>query len=158
HLGHAVHCACAAKAAYLAGEAWIHEVKFDDWRIQVHKYLETVDLYTRGGHRVARRFPSLVDAVVQLPIRSFIIDGEVTVCDNRGVPDFRKLHFRNDRGEALCIWAFDLLYLNGKDLRSLPLSDRKERLERLVLKVGSSWLAYSEPLRMVLRSLRPQIT
>jgi len=55
--------------------------------------------------------------------------------DKQGRPDFRALHFRSDRGEALCIWAFDILYMSNKDLRRLPLVDRKERLERLVSKV-----------------------
>ena len=59
------------------------------------------------------------------------------------MPDFRALHF-NSRNDVRCGWAFDLLYLNGKDLRRLPLVDRKERLERLVSKVRDPWLCYVE--------------
>jgi bifunctional non-homologous end joining protein LigD len=132
------------RASPPTGDGWIHEVKFDGWRIQIHKFLDTVALYTRGGHHVERRFKSLVGAIEQLPIRSFIIDGEVTACDEQGLPDFRALHFRNDRGEALRIWAFDLLYTSNKDLRRLPLVDRKERLERLVSKADVPWLLYSD--------------
>jgi bifunctional non-homologous end joining protein LigD len=112
------------RASPPTADSWIHEIKWDGWRVQVHKYFDTVTLYTRGGHFCGRRVPSLVDTVAQLPIRSFIIDGEVTACNDRGIPDFRKLHFRNDRGEALCIWASDLLYLDGKDLRprSFPIA------------------------------------
>jgi hypothetical protein len=74
---------------------------------------------------------------------SCVIDGELTACDAAGVPDFRALHF-NSRNDVRCVWAFDLLYLNGKDWRRLPLVDRKERLERLVSKVRDSWLCYVE--------------
>jgi bifunctional non-homologous end joining protein LigD len=58
------------------GDAWIHEVKFDGWWIQVHKYLDTVAPFTKGGDHVGRMFPALVEAVAQLPIRSFNIGGE----------------------------------------------------------------------------------
>jgi bifunctional non-homologous end joining protein LigD len=82
------------------GDVWIHEEKFDGWRIQVHKFLDTIALYTKGGHHVAERVKSLAEAIAQLPILSFIMDGEVAACDDQGIPDFRTLHFRNDRGEA----------------------------------------------------------
>jgi bifunctional non-homologous end joining protein LigD len=72
-----------------------------------------------------------------------VIDGELTACDQHGIPDFRALHF-NSRDDARCVWAFDVLYINGKDLRPLPLLDRKERLERLVAKVCEPWLCYVE--------------
>jgi bifunctional non-homologous end joining protein LigD len=72
-----------------------------------------------------------------------VIDGELTACGDSGVPDFGALHF-NSRDDVRCVWAFDLLYLNGKDLRPLPLLDRKERLERLVSKVRDPWLCYTE--------------
>jgi ATP-dependent DNA ligase len=59
------------------------------------------------------------------------------------VPDFYRLHFhRHDRG--LCVWAFDLLHHNGRDLRELPLLKRKARLEKLILAANANWLRYSE--------------
>jgi bifunctional non-homologous end joining protein LigD len=121
------------------GDAWIHEVKFDGWRIQLHKF----DGYSRGGYDFSRKFQPLASAVAALPVRSCIIDGELTACDASGVPDFRALHF-NSRQDVRCVWAFDLLYLNGTDLCDRALFHRKERLERLVSKVRGSWLCYSE--------------
>src|SRR5262249_40552155 len=76
-------------------------------------------------------------------MRSLIIDGELVACDGDGVPDFYRLHFhRHDRG--LCVWAFDLLHHNGRDLRELPLFERKARLEKLILAANANWLHYSE--------------
>jgi len=126
------------------GDVWIHEVKFDGYRIQLHKTLSTVSLYSKGGSDFRRKCPELAEAVAALPVRSCVIDGELTACDASGIPDFRALHF-NSRDDVRCVWAFDLLHLNGKDLRPLPLADRKERLERLVSKVRDPWLCYVEP-------------
>jgi ATP-dependent DNA ligase len=59
------------------------------------------------------------------PVSSAIIDVELTACDDQGLPDFRALHFRKRKKHHLCVWAFDLLELNGRDLRDLPLEKRK---------------------------------
>ena len=93
------------RASPPAGDGWIHEVKFDGWRIQIHKFLDTVALYTKGGHHVERRFKSLVDAIARLPIRLFIIDGEVTACDKQGRPDFRALHFSVTTAAKRCAYG-----------------------------------------------------
>jgi len=100
------------------GDVWIHEVKFDGYRIQLHKTLSTVSLYSKGGSDFRRKCPELAEAVAALPVRSCVIDGELTACDASGIPDFRALHF-NSRDDVRCVWAFDLLHLNGKDLRPL---------------------------------------
>jgi bifunctional non-homologous end joining protein LigD len=86
----------------------------------------------------------MVDALARLKgVRSLIIDGELVACDGDGRPDFYRLHFhRHNRG--LCVWAFDLLYLNGRDLRDLPLSERKRQLEKLISKARADWLQLSE--------------
>ena len=60
------------------------------------------------------------------------------------MPDFRALHFRDVHDDELCVWAFDLLHLSGKDSRDLPLVTRKLALEKLVYKVRDNWLRYSE--------------
>jgi bifunctional non-homologous end joining protein LigD len=75
----------------------------------------------------------MVDAVACLPgVRSLVIDGELVACDAAGLPDYYRLHFRrHDR--SLCVWAFDLLHHNGRDLRELALLKRKARLEKLIL-------------------------
>ena len=88
----------------------------------------------------------MVDTLACLKgVRSLIIDGELVACDDDGVPNFYRLHFHShDCG--LCVWAFDLLHHNGRDLRELPLFERKARLEKLILAANANWLHYSESL------------
>jgi bifunctional non-homologous end joining protein LigD len=68
----------------------------------------------------------------------------VTVCDDHGLPDFQALHFRTVRDEERCVWAFDLLFLDGADLRDQPLIGRKALLKRLLHKANDDWLRLSE--------------
>src|SRR5262249_38690111 len=116
-----------------SGEKWLHEVKFDGWRIQLHKHGPSAAAFTKNGHDPSSRVRWMIDALEHLAgVRSFVIDGELVACNDAGVPDFYRLHFRrHDRD--LCVWAFDLLHLNGRDLRELPLIERKARLEKLIL-------------------------
>jgi bifunctional non-homologous end joining protein LigD len=124
------------------GDEWLHELKFDGWRVQPHKSERGAAIYTKNGHDYTRRLPALVAAVASLPAKSAIIDGELTACDERGLPDFHALHSHN--AVELCVWAFDLLGLNGEDIRELPLVDRKAKLTRLVYKAHDNWLRLSE--------------
>jgi bifunctional non-homologous end joining protein LigD len=126
------------------GEQWLHEVKFDGWRIQLHKQGGSAAAFTKNGHDHSNRVRWMVDALARLKgVRSFVIDGELVACNNAGLPDFYRLHFhRHDRG--LCVWAFDLLHHNGRDLRELPLFEGKARLEKLILAANIRWLHYSE--------------
>jgi bifunctional non-homologous end joining protein LigD len=121
------------------GEQWLHEVKFDGWRIQLHKHGDSAAAFTKNGHDHSSRERWMVDALARLKgVRSLIIDGELVACDHVGLPDFYRLHFhRRDRG--LCVWAFDLLHHNGRDLRELPLFERKARLEKLILVANANW-------------------
>jgi bifunctional non-homologous end joining protein LigD len=125
------------------GDAWLHEVKFDGWRIQLHKHDHGATIYTKNGNDFTRRWPAIAAAVAALPIRSAIIDGELTACDACGLPDFTALH-NHARDEELCVWAFDVLQLNGADLRAMPLTVRKYALEKLVYKNRDNCLRYSE--------------
>jgi bifunctional non-homologous end joining protein LigD len=126
------------------GEQWLHEIKFDGWRIQLHKHGSSAAAFTKNGHDHSSRVRWMVDALARLAgARSFVIDGELVACDAAGLPDFYRLHFhRHDR--RLCVWAFDLLHHNGRDLRELPLFERKARLEKLILVANTNWLRYSE--------------
>jgi bifunctional non-homologous end joining protein LigD len=109
----------------------------------LHKYGRTVAIYTKNGHRCAYKLELIAAALTHLPVRSSIIDGELTASDEYGLQNFYALHFHNGRSER-CVWAFVLLYLDGDDLRGRSLSERKHRLEKLVLKVRDGWLRYSE--------------
>jgi ATP-dependent DNA ligase len=95
------------------GEQWLHEVKFDSWRIQLHKHGGSAAAFTKNGHDHSSRVRWMVDALACLKgVRSLVIDGELVACDNKGLPDFYALHFRlHDRD--LCAWAFDLLHHKG---------------------------------------------
>jgi bifunctional non-homologous end joining protein LigD len=126
------------------GDDWLHEVKFDGWRIQLHKSKRRATIYTRNGNDFTPRFPTIAAALAALPVQSAIIDGELTACDPNGVPDFRALHFQNIEHHDLCVWAFDILHLNGADLREMPLTERKYALEKVVYKAQDHTLRLSE--------------
>ena len=89
-------------------------------------------------------FKPLVGVIACVPAHSVIIDGELVATNERGLSDFRALHFRDVRDIDLCVWAFDLLHLNGEDLREQPLMARKLALEKLLYKTNSNWLRISE--------------
>jgi bifunctional non-homologous end joining protein LigD len=125
------------------GEAWLHEVKFDGFRIQLHKAGDAVTIYSKNGHDYTSRYPAISTGLKALHARSAIIDAEVTVCGEDGVPQFyRLLTSRFDQGE-LCVWAFDLLELDGEDLRHKTLTERKAALAKL-LRRASPFLRLSE--------------
>jgi bifunctional non-homologous end joining protein LigD len=111
-----------------AGDVWLHEVKFDGYRCQLHKAGDDVVIFSRNGRDFTNRLPGIRDAVLTLPCKSAVIDGEVVVCKEDGTPDFRALHSGNYTQEILCVWAFDLMELNGEDLRPFPLVARKRKL------------------------------
>ena len=79
------------RASPPAGDAWIHEIKFGDWRIPLHKEGRSVAIYTKNGHRCAQKIKLSAAALAHLPARSCIIDGELTACDEYGLPNFHGL-------------------------------------------------------------------
>jgi bifunctional non-homologous end joining protein LigD len=89
-----------------------------------------VRCFTRNGHDWANRFPAIVDAALRIKSVSFLIDGEVVIARDDGMPDFRALRSRASH-EAM-LYAFDRLMHEDADLRDLPLLERKRRLARLV--------------------------
>ena len=92
-----------------AGDAWLHEVKFDGYRCQLHKAANDTVIFSRNGRDFTNRFPGIRDAVLTLPCKSAIIDGEVVACRKDGTPDFRALHSGNYSQEILCVRCFDLM-------------------------------------------------
>jgi bifunctional non-homologous end joining protein LigD len=110
---------------------WIHEIKHDGFRIMARRNAAGVRLYTRNGYDFASRFPQIVEAMSTLKVRSCFIDGEVIVVDGRGLSAFDLLRsWRHDHAAVLC--AFDLIELDGKDLRSTPIEQRKRALAGLL--------------------------
>lgn len=114
------------------GDEWIHEVKFDGWRAQLHIEAGHAALYSKSGSDITRRFRSLRHTIGSIPVKSAIIDCELVACDDAGMPDFRTLMTLGNASPALCLWCFDLLMLDGVRLMPLPLEHRKSELNALV--------------------------
>jgi bifunctional non-homologous end joining protein LigD len=124
------------------GEGWLYEVKFDGYRMQVHKTDECVVLYTRNGADWTERFPRLAGDLAELPCTSAIMDAELVHADGFETLH-RSIHRRHEHG--LTLWAFDLMQLNGNNLRAVALADRKRRLGHLIERAGVDCLKHSEP-------------
>ncbi|KSV84385.1 non-homologous end-joining DNA ligase [Sinorhizobium sp. GL28] len=120
------------------GPDWAFEVKWDGYRLAVHVEPGEVRAITRGGHNWTKKFGSIVAEARELGHASMIIDGEAVVLDDQGRSDFgllqRAVGARPSLHEPseIIFYAFDLLYLDGCDLRSLPLAERRRRLEPIV--------------------------
>jgi bifunctional non-homologous end joining protein LigD len=117
-----------------AGDGWLHEIKFDGYRILGFRNDSHIRLVSRAGKGWTGRFPTIKDAMKRLPVDSFVMDGEVVVQKADGTTDFQALQnvLKNAATGRLQYYAFDLLYLNGFDLTRSPLIDRKEKLRHLL--------------------------
>lgn len=116
------------------GDEWLHEIKFDGYRLLVFIDRGKVRTLTRKANDWTDRFPGLIPAFESLPARQAILDGEVVIVAPNGTTSFQMLQnvLNNDRHDELVFYAFDLLYLDGKDLRGAPLIQRKEALRALL--------------------------
>jgi bifunctional non-homologous end joining protein LigD len=118
-----------------SGPDWIHEIKLDGFRMMVRRDPAGLRLLTRNGHDWTGRFPLISEAAGALRTRSFLIDGEAVACDGDGLPVFDRLRYRRQDGRVF-LYAFDLLELNGQDMRREPLEVRKRQLASLLTKAG----------------------
>jgi bifunctional non-homologous end joining protein LigD len=112
-----------------SGPLWLHEAKHDGFRVIARKDSERVRLYSRSGNDLTQRFPLIVEAMARLP--SCTIDGEAVACDVGGLPSFDLLRHRQ-RDADVFLSAFDLIELDGEDLRRQALEQRKVDLHRLL--------------------------
>lgn len=127
-----------------SGPDWLHEVKFDGYRAMIRGDGAGVRLFTRRGYDWTDRFPGIISAARSIRAKSFLIDGEAVCCDGSGLPVFEMLRYR--RHEArIFLYAFDLLQLDGRDLRREPIEVRKAALAKLIRGAGSG-LQLSEHL------------
>jgi bifunctional non-homologous end joining protein LigD len=117
---------------------WIYELKFDGIRLIVVKANAKVSLLSRNQNELGVRFPEIVDAIKDLPVRECIVDGEVVALDEEGRSSFQLLQAREMEGRTTPVYfyAFDLLQLDGKSLIGLPLDARKKVLEKLCADAG----------------------
>jgi bifunctional non-homologous end joining protein LigD len=125
------HCVPIPAAKPPAGPQWVHEIKHDGYRLIVRRDGARVRVFTRRGYDWTEQFSAITAAAAKVPALSFTIDGEAVVTGTDGVAAFDELHGRRRFDEAF-LWAFDLLELNGVDLRPLPFSKRKARLAKLL--------------------------
>jgi bifunctional non-homologous end joining protein LigD len=115
------------------GTRWIHEIKFDGYRVQVHLANTEVKVFTRRGNDWTKRFGKIASDSWHVGAGSAIIDGEVVAPSEDGTTEFSVLQNElKGRSTKIVLVAFDLLYLNGRDLRQLPLHQRKALLKFVV--------------------------
>ena len=124
------------------GVEWLHGVKFDGFRAQVHVEGGSVTIYSRKGADMTRRFRRLKDALVSIPTDSVIIDCELVACDESGQPDFRAL-MTDSKNCDLCLWAFDLLAVDGVSVMHKPVFQRRTALNELLNEVDDQGLQFS---------------
>lgn len=128
-----------------AGAQWIHEVKFDGYRLQARIEAGRVKLLTRSGLDWTKKFGGeIIEALGDLPLGTALLDGELVVETDAGAPDFSALQADLSEGRTgrFVFYAFDLLYLDGYDLRALPLGERRKLLEQIV-GTGATKVRYS---------------
>jgi bifunctional non-homologous end joining protein LigD len=127
------------------GDGWVHEVKFDGYRLLVFVSDGQVLLRTRNAKDWTARFPTIVQAAKKLKVTDAVLDVEAVVLDKEGRSGFQPLQAALGEGgdtSTITAFAFDLLHLNGKSLVKLPLLERKEKLQKLLGKDKA--IAYSE--------------
>jgi bifunctional non-homologous end joining protein LigD len=119
-----------------SGGNWVHEIKADGYRAQVHLREGKATVYSRRGYDWTETFASIARAAEALALRHAVFDGEAIVQDVKGVADYHALRreLARKRSGNLIYYAFDLLYLDGEDLRQKPLLERKQKLKALIAK------------------------
>ncbi len=122
---------------------WLYEVKFDGYRMQANRELGKSRFFTRSGLDWLHKFSFIEAGMERLP-PDVVIDGEVVSVEPNGRSNFSQLQddIKRGRPDRMTFYAFDLLYLNGEDLRTLPQLERKLRLKKVLKKI--SGMNYSE--------------
>lgn len=126
---------CRQVAAPPSEKGWVYEIKYDGYRIAAYSQKDGVRLLTRNGKDFSDKLPELAQAIGRLSNgRALVLDGEAIISDDEGRSDFQALqnHLRLKDGRKPVYMVFDLLSLDGKDLRELPLIERKKRLKTLI--------------------------
>ncbi len=133
-------------AAPPSGKGWLHEIKYDGYRVRLAVERGAARVLTRGGKEWSDRMGALARAAAALPASSALIDGEAVVFGANGAPDFGALQKALAAGEEnrIVFLAFDLLYLDGRDLRTEPLVRRKEELRALLERSPAGPIRYAD--------------
>ena len=127
-----------------SGGQWLHEIKHDGFRIIARKNGQRLRLYSRPGNDLTYRFPLIVEALAKLRSRSCIIDGEAVACGEDGIASFDRIRYRHHDADVF-LYAFDLIELDGEDLRRDPLAVRKATLASVLARAAPG-LRFTEHL------------
>lgn len=124
---------CTLVTDVAGGDEWLHEIKYDGWRVMARKDGDSVRLVTRGGAEWSARLPKLTAAIKQLPVRNAWLDGELVYLDERGYPRFERVMscVRASNEAALYYQVWDLPWRNGRSLVARPLLERKQALAKI---------------------------
>ena len=114
-----------------SGPGWLHEIKHDGFRMMLCRDATAARIITRNGDDWSQRFPLMLQAAKALGASSYVIDGEAVACDENGLAVFDRIRSRR-HDASVFLYAFDLLHLNGRDLRRQPIQVRKAALARLL--------------------------
>jgi bifunctional non-homologous end joining protein LigD len=120
------------------GDEWLHELKFDGYRMVCHLSRGRARFWTRNGKDWTEKFPNLAAALKSFPAVNAVLDGEVVVLDKEGRSSFQRLQQAMGKGGAFVFWLFDLVYFDGYSLRQTPLRERKALLEQLLAAAKSN--------------------
>lgn len=125
---------------------WRYEIKFDGYRVMARVADGTVQLFTRNGHDWTHKLPHQAEAIAGLGLESAWLDGEMVVANDEGVPDFQALQnaFEAGRSGNIIYYLFDMPFLNGMDLREVPVEQRRAALSRVLERTDDEILRYSE--------------
>lgn len=128
---------------------WLHEIKYDGYRTELIIESGQARAFTRRGYDWSHRYKRIVETAANLPVESAILDGEAVVLGKTGLPDFQALEreLGNPNSPKLIFFAFDVLHLNGRDLRRQPLIERKAALQSLLQETAPT-LTYAEHLEL----------
>jgi bifunctional non-homologous end joining protein LigD len=124
-------CLATGVADPPAGAEWLHEIKYDGYRVQAHIVDGRVTVFSRNGHDWTHNFGRLARELASLRVRELVVDGEAVVMLPSGVSDYHRLREELSKGEQghIAMIAFDLLWLNGSDVRDRALVERKSMLK-----------------------------
>jgi DNA ligase D-like protein (predicted ligase) len=127
------------------GKHWIHEIKYDGYRTQVLLERGHARVFTRNGYDWSDRYPSIIRAASRLPCQSAIIDGEAILPNGDGASDFEAFQSAiHDNPHSIILYAFDLMHVDGTDLRQESLSKRRSILKELIGENEESRIQFSE--------------
>jgi bifunctional non-homologous end joining protein LigD len=145
----------ALPVANLPAGDWLYELKFDGYRALAFKAGNEVRLLSRNRTSFNKDYPQLVDALKSLTAKNVIIDGEITALDSEGKSSFQLLQsYKSGEQSPLVYHAFDLLFLDGTDLRSRPLIERRKLLAKLLKKAPHN-IRFSQEFRGKSAELSP---